>query len=195
MSRLAHLLLEGTDPKFGGHRWLDDVPHIPKVSFWKGRPIDRARLPPTLDCTLQPLNPRSADDGPHLPAFFRGSVPLFHDDLLAALREAGVDNLEEFPARLIDPDGPVHTDYKAVNVLGLVAAADLAKSTATVHGEPLIDVEFDRLVLDPAKAGELKLFRMAENVSAILVREDVVAHLRRRGFERLWFLRLDQAAI
>ena len=72
-------------------------------------------------------------------------------------------------AELTDPDtGEVHTNFKAVNILGLVAAADMAKSEAIVHdGIPLVDVSFNKLVLDPTKTHDFLLFRSAENNGTI----------------------------
>lgn len=60
------------------------------------------------------------------------------------------------------------THYKAVNVLGLIAAADMDKSVATVHdGIPLIDVDFDELVVDETKTRDIQLFRLAESSKGI----------------------------
>ncbi|VAW85321.1 hypothetical protein MNBD_GAMMA16-323, partial [hydrothermal vent metagenome] len=67
--------------------------------------------------------------------------PLWRDDFIAALKECGTYNFDLYEVAIRDPDdGTVHTNYKAVNVLGLVVAADMDKSTATVHdGIPLIE--------------------------------------------------------
>src|SRR3569833_4355853 len=48
-------------------------------------------------------------------AMYNDAIPIMRDDLLEALREAGVDNQQTFPALVTDVDGRPHTDYKAVN--------------------------------------------------------------------------------
>ncbi|MCP5170288.1 MAG: hypothetical protein H6999_11115 [Hahellaceae bacterium] len=129
--------------------------------------------------------------------YYDSSIPFFRDDLLQALQEAGVDNLDVYEAELTDPDtGEVHTNFKAINILGLVAAADMAKSEAIVHdGIPLVDVSFNKLVLDPTKTHDFLLFRSAENNGTILIHESVKKHLENKGFNKLSFYELDKAAI
>ena len=57
-----------------------------------------------------------------------------------------------------------------MNVIGLIAAADMAQSEATVHpGGALIDVDFDSLVVDEAKTKGAMIFRLAESTNALLV--------------------------
>lgn len=87
--------------------------------------------------------------------------------------------------------------WKAVNILGLVAAADMQKSIATVHdGIPLIDVDFDELVIDEKKTKGIKMFRLAESTNAILVHESLRDALIEKGFgEDLAFYDLKEAAI
>lgn len=73
--------------------------------------------------------------------------------------------------------------HKAVNILGLVAAADMSRSVATVHdGIPLIDVSFDSLVVDSSKAGGFLFFRLAENNGTVLVHRRVKEFLQQHGF-------------
>jgi hypothetical protein len=110
---------------------------------------------------------------------YKASAPLFREDLLNALARAGVDNLELFGAVLSDPcSGREHTDYRAVNVVGLVAAADPALSEVADGWEfRLIDTLFETLVIDDAAATGLLLFRLAESASAIVVHEKVKHHV------------------
>lgn len=79
--------------------------------------------------------------------------------------------------------GATFTNYKAVNILGLVAAADMERSVAVVHdGAPSVDVDFDRLVIDEDKTGGRKLFRLAESTNAIIVHASLRDALLERGF-------------
>src|SRR6185437_9632262 len=105
------------------------------------------------------------------------SHPIMRDDLVEALTAAGATNLELFEAHILDPVTAIrHTNYKAFNVLGWVSAADMNRSQlAEGSTSTLIDVEFDRLSIDPdrAKASGLHLFRLAESVTTIIVDERV----------------------
>src|SRR5438552_144031 len=66
------------------------------------------------------------------------TIPLFRAPLLAALRAAGVDNLDSYRTEIRDPrSGRTSRDYFAVNVIGTVAAADLPNSSYQAHGSNL----------------------------------------------------------
>lgn len=110
------------------------------------------------------------------------------------LRLMGVSDIDEW----VDKKANSYiTNYKAVNILGLVSAADMQKSIATVHdGIPLIDVDFDELVIDEQKTKGIKLFRLAESTNAILIHESLRDALIEKGFgEDLAFYDLKEAAI
>jgi hypothetical protein len=110
--------------------------------------------------------------------------------LLAALRDAGVDNLDAYQAVIRHPGtGAVTEDYVAVNVIGLISAADLG-SSKVVGGtqRQLLDVDFEGVVLNEDKAGGALMFRLAENTSAILVHEVVRDRLLTKGFDMLSFV-------
>lgn len=54
------------------------------------------------------------------------SAPLMHDSVHKALSSAGVSNIQYFDAVLKDPvSGKEFLDYKAFNIVGLVACADM----------------------------------------------------------------------
>jgi hypothetical protein len=177
-------------------RWIERFPDVRGVSWDLGtRHESRPREP--LEFGLKPLDPEASDEGPEMPEYFKGRVPLFRDDLIAALHEAGVDNLEGYAAVIVDPDtGQRHTNYKAVNIIGSISAADMARSDATVNpGGPVLDVNFNGLVVDDQKAGGALMFRLAENTGAILVHESVVDHLLQEGFDKLEFLDPGEVAL
>lgn len=177
-------------------RWVEEYPRLEGVSFLTGRRITLPLLDP-LEIVLKPLDLYSDDHGAEIPEYLKGSIPLLRRDLIDSLVAGGVDNLDLYDAVLINPDdGSRHTDHKAVNIIGAIAAANLALSDATVHpGGAVIDVDFDRLVLDESRTrGEL-LFRLAESINGILVHERLKKHLQRSGFENLEFLRPDEVAL
>jgi hypothetical protein len=127
----------------------------------------------------------NAKAGMMLPMFNRG-ILLFSDALLAALNDSGVDNLDCYPAELFNPaTNERFFNYKAVNIIGAVAAANLGESQCTVHGTPRFDVDFDSLALDPQKAKNILMFRLAECVSGIVVHESVRRAVEQKGIPNL----------
>jgi hypothetical protein len=159
-----------------------------RKSLPKPRWIDGQRLgfevPVPIVVELDP-------DYPGTPKALYGThpVPVMSDDVVDALVAAGVDNLELFPAILIDPSSGVeYRNYKAFNIVGKVSAADMERSTRMgVGSSQMIAVDFDSLVIDEAKAGGLRLFRLAENLGAIVVDEAVKDEIERRGIPGMFF--------
>ncbi|HWV15377.1 MAG TPA: DUF1629 domain-containing protein [Cellvibrio sp.] len=118
------------------------------------------------------------------------AIPVMHNTLVNVLLSAGVNNLELFPARILNPvTGAVHEDYQAFNVVGLVAAADLESSTLMdPDAEPsVLDTDFESLVIDEQKAHGFHLFRLAENCGAICVSEQVKKAVEKSGIPGIIF--------
>jgi hypothetical protein len=116
-------------------------------------------------------------------------VPVMHNSLCEALLAAGVDNIQYYDAVIRDlKRGIDHTDYKAFNIVGVVAAADMTASTMMgTSDSTLIDADFDRLVLDEKKCNGMLLFRLAENITAIVVSEVVKNEVEKRGIKGMFF--------
>lgn len=147
---------------------IGEIVNAPPVSWNLGRRFT-STIPSPIEVHLDPDQP-----GVLMPMFERG-ILLMRDDMLATLAGLGVDNLDLYPAVLTDPStGVSHENYKAVNIIGAIIAANLAESVYTPHGDaPLIDADFDRLVIDESKARNRPLFRLAECVSAKIVHKRV----------------------
>lgn len=177
-------------------RWIDNSPYITGVNFRFAERIS-AELPDPLEFTLKPLNLNANDHGPEMPEYFEGSIPLFRDDLIESMTCGGVDNLDLYNVIIHDPDtGTDYTNYKAANIIGVVSAADMEKSNATIHpGGPIIDVDFDGLVVDESRTGGALIFRLAESTSTILIHEKLRDHLLAEGFTKLEFLNPEECAL
>lgn len=177
-------------------RWVDDEPYDLAPMFRQGHVIaDKLETP--LLFSLKPWVRDSSDHGPYLASYMRNSIPLFRDDLIAALKEAGVREFDAYEAIVKDPEQPKqpHTNYKAVNIIGLIGAADMARSVFTTHsGGPVGDVDFDELVLDDSKARGRLMFRLAESTNIIMVHRRVRDHLLARGFDDLEFYEPEEVA-
>ncbi len=179
-------------------RWMDDTPYHPELRWARGIKFTGPVPKPLEGFVLKPLNKDSCDHSPELPPYFLPDLPVFRDDLIAAMRKCGATNLDAYDAVILDPDsGKKITNYKAVNLIGLVSAADMKKSKYTVHTQPaLIDVDFDSLVIDPSKTHDLTIFRLAESTNAILCHERLVEYLDRNGFEgKITFLDPAECAV
>ncbi len=168
---------------------LGIVPNIPGIDFMAGERFDPAiKIPRPLRYELD------ADVPGDMPWLFKSGGPLMHDRMVESLRAAGVDNIDVYDVLLVDPaDGSEWTDYKAVNIVGLVAAADIAKSVIdTSDSSRLITTKFEKLVLDPNKAHGLLIFRLAEKVSAIIVHDKVKVEIEARRIGPLGFIPPEQ---
>ncbi len=164
-------------------RWIGKKPFVKGVKWWNGAKIT-TQVPTPLEFKLKPYVDSSPDDAQFMPAFLPAKPPLFRDDLIEALRDFGVTNFDTYSVELIDPDNDrAYTNYKAINIIGLVAAADMDKSDATVYDNiPLIDVDFDNLVIDESKTHGILMFRLAESSNAVLIHERLKDFLISKGF-------------
>ena len=117
------------------------------------------------------------------------AYPIMSDQLIEALKGVGVDNLQLFDAVVEDPNTKtIHTNYKAFNVVGVVAAADMGQSVMmNTTASRMIDADFESLAIDETKATPFKLFRLAESVSAIIVDETVKAEIERQAIPGMDF--------
>jgi len=136
------------------------------VNWMTGAPLDDP-IPEPVKIELHPR-------GGIMMPIFKSGILLFSDEVIDAFSQSGVDNFVTYPAEIYHPvEHNTYKNYKAINIIGLVAAADMSASDAIVHDTPLIDVDFDSLTIDPKKAGDFLFFRLAECVTGIVVHESV----------------------
>jgi hypothetical protein len=148
-----------------------------KVSFFTGKVI-ASPLPEPLVFRVD----HPPDVAP--PHFLGDRIPVCSRLLLGVLEAAGVGNIQSIPAVLENPDvGARWTDYVAINVLGLRAAARLDQSTfdTLVGGDAQSGVPpllaFHEIVLDAAKVKGCLMFRLAESPSTLLIHDSVNAYI------------------
>lgn len=111
--------------------------------------------------------------GSEVPDAFLVGIPLFSQRMLEVLARSGVDNLTTHNAVIVDPRTDArYESHKAVNIIGAVACADLKKSKYDPEFKPPW-MEFQKLVVDEARAHGLLFFRLAEDPGTILAHEDV----------------------
>ena len=162
---------------------IEDSPSLPSSPWLNGRPVS-GEVPNPLVYTLDPDYP-----GHLQPLYEAESIPLMRDDLLEALHEVGVDNLELFPAVIRDEEkGVDYNNYKAFNIVGLVSCADMDESKLMgTSDSTMIDIDFEALVIDESRTGGALMFRLAEAVNAIVVHEKVRKHIEERGIPGMTF--------
>lgn len=163
---------------------IESYPRVPGIRSWLRGVKFTVPVPEPLEYVLDERYPG------RLPDFLKGSPPLMSQGLVETLREAGVTNLDSYEARLVDSEDRLVSDtHRAVNIVGVVAAADLSKSRIAAGDEGrMIDTSFDSLAIDETRALGLLLFRLAESVDTVLVHRSVRNHLQQNGFERLGFV-------
>jgi hypothetical protein len=161
---------------------MGDSPDFETGPWMSGGPLD-FDVQELLEYTLDPEYPGE------LKPLYENAVPVMRDDLLEALQEAGVDNLELFRAVIRDEEkGIDYTNYKAFNIVGVVSCADMSKSQRMgTTNSTMIDVDFDSLVIDESKTGGALMFRLAEAVNAIVVHEKVKRNIKKRGIPGMTF--------
>jgi hypothetical protein len=168
---------------------IGTFPKIVTMPWMTGQPV-KGRIPEPLEFELDPAYPGK------LKPFYKGRIPLMRDDLIAALRTGGVDNLQLFKAVLTNPfENTEHTDYKAFNIIGAIAAADLERSKAMFPQRARkIDMTFDTLAIDEGKIGGPLMFRLAESVNAIMVHAKVKRVVEESGIPGMTFYRPEEWA-
>jgi hypothetical protein len=161
---------------------IDQYPSLPGGPWMDGQVIT-FEVPQPLIYTLDPDYP-----GKPKPMYV-GTVPVMRDDLVEALNEAGVDNVQFFPAVLRNEKRKKdYANYQAFNVVGVISCADMTQSKRlTETDSEMIDVDFDQLVIDESKIGGALLFRLAEDVSAIVVHEKIKQHIEDRKIPGMTF--------
>jgi len=163
---------------------------VPGIESWISGRVINVPVPQPLEFAVTPdEDDRNPEKPGALIELHQFGVVLMSDRLLKALREAGADNLQAFDAVIRDPGfGTTATNYKVVNVVGVVSCADMERSVYDPpDGAPLIDVSFDSVIIDEKRAAGHLLFRLAESLSAIIVHQRIKDHLLARGFDMLTF--------
>jgi hypothetical protein len=145
---------------------------VANLDFLRGATIADAPPPPWIfDVAIERNQP------PHL---LGGLIPMVSERLLAVLLNAGVDNLQAFPALLRGRDGSEWRRHSVINVIGLLDAADLEMSAGETlaegdDGPTLID--FRSLVLSRPRTLGIGVFRLFQSPTTLLVHDRILRAL------------------
>lgn len=108
-------------------------------------------------------------------ALYKAGIPMISRRMHKTLLDAGVDNIDTYTVQVRSrTSGEVNDDFVAFNVIGLVRAADMSRSRYDKSVSPaLLAVAFDSVTIDESATAGALLFRLAENVSAIVVHDRI----------------------
>lgn len=177
-------ILNCEDPDEGYLARLSYMPDDPRRSWILG---ERFSVPPPepVRATIRGLD----DDDTVMAELWKSPVPVMSRRLLGALQQAGVSNLDVYPAVLSDPSsGKDYDDFVAFNVIGKISAVDLTRSRlAPGPVDQRHSMSIDQLLLDEARIQGALMFRLAEAVSTIIVHASIKAHVEGAGFDTLTF--------
>ena len=123
-------------------------------------------------------------------AFQDMSVPLMSKSLKEAIEAAGVDNIVFLPVTLRNTDTGDVYEYFAFNLIGLVAAADAAKSKMfSYDGDYVGDTQIQGLAVDDTQTRGFLMFRLKEKFSVIMVHKSVKESIERSGIPTVKFVK------
>ncbi len=112
--------------------------------------------------------------------------PIMSNSFYQALVDAGVDNMDAYEAVLQSEDGTVeYKGFKAVNIIGVIKAT--GEKTQFTGDSRLIDAGMDGVEIDSGKASGALMFRLAENLSTVIVHERVKRFIESKGFASVVF--------
>ncbi len=155
-------------------------PDVPGVAWISGK----STPPWILEEMNKQLPLKMSIDGDYpgeMLAYYYANYEVMRDDLIETLQESGAANLELYPAVIHNPlDRQEYTNYKAVNIVGLVDCAKKPPSETVdalkmdFGGGPAMEV-YDHLHIDETKADAagLLIFRLESSPNAIIVHDKI----------------------
>jgi hypothetical protein len=130
-------------------------------------------------------------DGRRMPSIFTTPAFVGRDSFHRLLVAAGVDNVDSYPAVILDPQsGKTVDDYLVLNILGLVACADLAAKPGFELGPGMRVI--DSPVLRKQAVRDALIFRLAEDPIQIILSDALAARIRAAGIGDIY---LEQLAL
>lgn len=168
----------------GGAAGIGEVPEEIEPGDW----IRGQVLPPPTDPLRITLSEAS---GALRSDVIDGLLTLHSTKLKDALSAFGVDNIDYFPVELEDSaTGAVERGYWLANIIGLAACVDRDNSTFEPR-ELGVGLELESFTIDPAKAPEQPIFRLAEDATLVVITEELKQHLAAVGLRGVRFQKTE----
>lgn len=198
-----YFVMKCQSPKNADHLFLDVGPDPLDKRWVAGRVFSPDAKKESFQPPAEPIEVTTQIEPGSVPRSYPeltwSPIPLMSRRVVEAIRSCGVDNIQTFATKLVPPFGvdppPPEDFYLAVNIIGSVAAADL-KQTEFDASVPdrMVSADIHSLAIDADKARSLLLFRLAENVSAVIAHERVRAGVEAAGIKTLSWLAPEQFA-
>lgn len=165
---------------------LTKVPDLNGQSVFLGKIIDVNLLP---ELRFEVNFPSDTS----IPHFLTGGSVLASKQLIAALVAAGITNFQAFPALVVNPATQTKwDDFFLFNTLGILRAASMHDSDYDVlmeedsEGVDVPLVAFRDIVVDAVKVKDSSLFRLAEDLGALIIDQQVVDVLKHHRPHNGW---------
>ncbi|WP_318500594.1 imm11 family protein [Formosa sp. PL04] len=155
------------DPRFDDQAKTSDCGGLDPLDLIDGKLIDDPGE------VMVKLSPRSGDSRGDI---MDGVSTLFHDDFIEILSELGIDNIQYFPVDIQVPDDTIEEGYSLANIIGLLDAVDLDKSTIKPRAHGGIGTLYS-FTIDKEKAKGLHIFRILHAPALIIVSGWLKEHL------------------
>lgn len=121
--------------------------------------------------------------------YFDGTISFMSPRMVEALTDAGVDNLDLYPAIVTYASTCERHEVFAFNLLGLVSVVDFSKSKISSYdGDFKMDSSIQGFRVDPNKARGLLMFRLAENCMTVLVHKRIRNAIEDAGIRTFSFV-------
>ena len=118
--------------------------------------------------------------------------PVFSDKLKNIMEAAGCDNIEYFPAQIVEYNSSEpQSGYYAANIIGLIQCIDMDESEVDEDEDGNID-EIEHLVIDESATRDLLIFRLAEMQDVILIHEHFKKPIEEAGITGVSLVPCDQ---
>ena len=167
------------DIRYDSDKYLKDPVGLPtKFDLMSGERLDWIPDEPLVYST-------NAKQGDELRDFSHSSFTLMTKKFFQLFLDAGVKNLQPVPAIIkSEEDGYVWDNYVGVNVIGVIACADLAKSRYS-EIVPGAHYRFKELAIDATKCNGALMFRLEEHLPTIIMHKSVGRYIMNQDPDRL----------
>jgi hypothetical protein len=164
------------------------------ISFLEGKPLEQTPPAPLrFSGHLPDIRPPHMLEG--------DSIPVVSRSFMMALKEAGIDNFELFPAEVHSKKlKKTWADYFALNTIGVLDIVDLKKSKYDIimKGNDFIPpfLGFHHLVFSSKKIkGDPSMFRILQNQTMLFINESVADRLIELSPQEKWGISMEEVTV
>lgn len=134
----------------------------------------------------------SDDDAADFCDYAKSAIPMVTENFKNVLDSCGISNIQYFPVAIKGSekfdDFPTHY---AINIIGSISIADPDKSVYEKPFNQMGAAIFEKLVVRKNISPELKIFRMAESASQIIISHDLMTACEAAGIDTFHYWPLD----